>query len=286
VEYQIIDSDNYQEAGVHVFTFPGGEPHVKFNKPLQPNGLLFLKLRTWHDVGYASVVLDAIAGENGSNGWKAFIPYYPGARQDRRTTPYSPETVKLTYSLLHSHFLSTWTFDPHSAVLTNMEPRHFMPWELTSLKSVCDSKSRVVGIIAPDKGAVVRAKQFHDTFYPWADLIQCEKVRDPDTGFLTKYNLPRLTMTGGRYIIVDDICDGGATFNSLANEFKVYGPDYKLELFVSHGIFSKGIANLDPVIEHITTTDSFTTINSLGNINNDRLTVVPLQPLFDKIMGG
>ncbi len=278
MKYQVIDSDNYLEAGVQVFTFPGGEPHVKFHTPLQPKGVLFLKLRTWMDVGYASVVLDAISGENGSGGWKAFIPYYPGARQDRRTTSYSPETVKLMFSLLHSHFLPTWSFDPHSAVLTKLEPRHFMPQDLPSLKAVCDSKPNVVGIIAPDKGAAARAEEFCKKFYPWADLIQCEKVRDPFTGLLNKYILPKLTLSGGRFIIVDDICDGGATFNSLANEFKVYGPDYKLELFVSHGIFSKGIDNIDPVIQHIITTDSFC------NIQHERLTIVPLQPLFDKIM--
>jgi ribose-phosphate pyrophosphokinase len=86
----------------------------------------------------------------------------------------------------------------------------------------------------------------------------------------------------GRYIIVDDICDGGGTFNLLAHEFKAdpQAGASKLELFVSHGIFSKGLSGIDPVIERVTTTDSWCRLAS-----DARLTVLPLKPLFPLIHG-
>jgi phosphoribosylpyrophosphate synthetase len=94
--------------------------------------------------------------------------------------------------------------------------------------------------------------------------------------------MPELQRSG-RHIIVDDICDGGGTFNLLAEAWKRKNPAYsKLELFVSHGIFSKGLDAIDPVIEHITTTDSWCKGNSYIR---DRLTVLPLLPSFLKFAG-
>jgi hypothetical protein len=84
---------------------------------------------------------------------------------------------------------------------------------------------------------------------------------------------------------VDDICDGGGTFNLLAEAWKRklrIDQHSKLELFVSHGIFSKGLDAIDPVIEHITTTDSWCKGNSYIR---DRLTVLPLLPSFLKFAG-
>jgi ribose-phosphate pyrophosphokinase len=85
----------------------------------------------------------------------------------------------------------------------------------------------------------------------------------------------------GRYIIVDDICDGGGTFNLLAAAFKKdpLAEKSQLEMFVSHGIFSKGIEAIDYTIEHITTTDSWCQLPS-----SNRLTVIPLSPVFPKIL--
>ena len=76
--YQIIDSDNYAEAGIETMIFPGGELHVKFRKSIAEDGVLLLKIRNWNDAGYAALVIDAISDSK----WRAFIPYYPGARQD------------------------------------------------------------------------------------------------------------------------------------------------------------------------------------------------------------
>lgn len=279
MEYQIIDSDKYNDSGIETLIFPGGELHVKFHQQIQDKGLLFLKLRTWQDVGFASLIIDTISNAK-KDKWRAFIPYYPGARQDRRTSLLTPLTVYKTYDLLHSHFLMTWTFDPHSKVLNLLEPRYFMPSDL-NLTNFDD----VVGIIAPDKGAVDRAKLFLDKYCVNAKFYECLKIRNPDTGELSGYTMPLLLNCSGRYIIIDDICDGGGTFNLLASEFKKQFPiknkNLSLELFVSHGIFSKGLSNIDPIINHIYTTNSWCQLES-----NSRLTVLNLsqQQIFDKIM--
>lgn len=281
---QIIDSDDYKASGIETLFFPGGEPHVKipvFKETL----LLWLKLRTWADVGFAALVQNAMLHQGVP--FKAFIPYFPGARQDR-TDGLAPFTMKIMADLLYNR--KTSVFDPHSSELTDYMPfKAYMPSSLP----VSVNKD-VVGIIAPDEGAEDRAKDFLDKFYPNADLLRGYKVRNPQTGALSHYELEEPTKPG-TYIIIDDICDGGGTFNLLVQCFDTYSiaKECKLEMFVSHGIFSRGLGNISPRIERVTTTDSWcqvSTLNGLKYMNGgawpdpDRLTVIPLLPaLLEKL---
>jgi len=276
---KIIDSDNYAEAGIETIFFPGGEPHVKV-PTFDENLLFFGKLRTWNDVGFAALVMDAITRQAKSIHKVAFIPYWPGARQDRSDS-HTPVTVDVMCNLLGRNNFRKAVFDPHSAV-TTANPcisAWFMPHELLDI----ETKDDVVGIIAPDKGAVERATVFRDKFYPSASLITAEKARDFATGKLSSYVMQPLPVVG-RYVIVDDICDGGGTFNLLVDAFDrdPIAADCKLEMFVSHGIFSKSIHAISPRIEHITTTDSWCTF---AGIYPERLTVLPLLPqIINKVM--
>ena len=51
-------------------------------------------------------------------------------------------------------------------------------------------------------------------------------------------------------LIVDDISDGGASFKFLAQKLKAEGFQ-KVGLFVTHGIFSKGLKVLEKDIDFI-----------------------------------
>ena len=85
----VIDSDNYDAAGIKTLFFKGGEPHAKL--PIfTEDVLLFLKLRTWNDVGLAVCVIDALSRQSKIHVY-AFIPYWPGARQDRSHNKKDPD---------------------------------------------------------------------------------------------------------------------------------------------------------------------------------------------------
>jgi len=62
-------------------------------------------------------------------------------------------------------------------------------------------------------------------------------------------------------LIVDDLCDGGATFIAEAKYLKKHYPDISLNLFVAHGIFSKGFDELSEYFDHIYTTNSYQEID-------------------------
>ncbi len=275
----VIDSDNYAEHGIQTMFFPGGEPHIKV--PIFKGDVLFYgRLRNWNDAAFAALLTDALSHqEDVTHG--SFIPYFPGARQDR-TDGKSALTLDVMLSILTNGLMGLCVFDPHSTELSESPWVHgyFMPTDLDII-----IKDDVVGIIAPDAGAVKRAAQFRDKFYPGADLIECGKHRDSATGHLSGYQMSALKRYG-RYIIVDDICDGGGTFNLLASAFfsDPLSVGSRLEMFVSHGIFSKSIHAIDKRIEHITTTDSWCT---LDGVFPERLTVIKLLPqLLPKLIEG
>ncbi len=58
------------------------------------------------------------------------------------------------------------------------------------------------------------------------------------------------------YVIVDDICDGGATFIEIAKKIKAADPFARIYLIVTHGIFSKHTRELAEYFENIYTTNS------------------------------
>lgn len=272
----IIDSDNYAASGIETLFFPGGEPHIKV--PIFKEKLfLFLKLRNWNDVGFAALLIDALNRQDSVIYFYTFIPYFPGARQDRVSDGKSALTLQIIGSMLcpkYKYYIAV--FDAHSQhIFEYTNSINYLPINLN-----IPLKDNVVGIISPDKGAVERATLFKNKFYPEAELILCGKNRNPTTGQLSGYVMPPLTKEG-HYIIVDDICDGGGTFNLLTTEFEknVIANNSTLELFVSHGIFSKGLEALSPKISHITTTNSWCEFK-----NTERLTVLSLEPLFDKII--
>ena len=95
-----------------------------------------------------------------------------------------------------------------------------------------------------------------------------EKDRDKD-GKLTLCNVPLYQhevfgydeYKGKDFIIIDDICDGGATFINIAKWFKDRTMQNKIYLIVTHGIFSKGFGELQQYFDGIYTTNSYQDLN-------------------------
>jgi phosphoribosylpyrophosphate synthetase len=94
-------------------------------------------------------------------------------------------------------------------------------------------------VVAPDKGAALKAKEVAQYFN--VPLIQATKTRDLVTGKITDMTV-QLPFgynhnESNTMLIVDDICDGGGTFEWLAEKLPA---DATKILYVTHGIFSKG----------------------------------------------
>jgi len=86
--------------------------------------------------------------------------------------------------------------------------------------------------------------------------IFLEKVRD-DRGEISSHKITSGLEHVWRsdILVVDDICDGGATFISAAKILKGKGAP-KLNLYISHGLFTKGLAPLLEYYDKIYVTNS------------------------------
>jgi len=182
------------------------------------------------------------------------LPYLPYARADRAFGSNYSNPLSLFFDFLEDVPIDKLTiYDPHNlqavkdfccldlevvsqlTCFNNTVNRH------KDLKSFIKDCNPV--ICAPDTGAKEKAATIAD--YYKKDLITCEKVRNPHNGYITGFKIIEGVDVAGRNVIIcDDICDGGATFNIAARSLKEAGA-VSVTLYVTHGIFSKGIQSLE-----------------------------------------
>lgn len=197
----------------------------------------------------AMFLVDAIE-HNG--GWikNLVLPYLPGARQDRsNATGDVLFTASSVADMINSRrFDTVVSVDPHSEVMPSLI-NNFVNYPLSL---VYDKLWKgYTGVIAPDKGAKHRAEVAGEVL--GKPVFYGSKHRDVSTGKLTGFDVDSLTL-GGHYIVIDDICDGGGTFVGLGEKIREQG--CYADLFVTHGIFSKGTDALKKIYKNIYTTDS------------------------------
>jgi ribose-phosphate pyrophosphokinase len=172
-------------------------------------------------------------------------------------------TLKTFARLINSlHFDKVVTYDAHSdvslALIDRIENIDVDTILLRDQSSLYKFISEVLGkseitIVAPDAGAAKRlTKVIGNTTI---DCLTLQKHRNVTNGHITIQSLQ--SKHDGIAVIIDDICDGGATFMQAAKVLREAGFT-EVWLYVTHGIFSKGLHPLfDGGIDKIFTTNSF-----------------------------
>ena len=244
------------------FVFNGGEPHIK----IAPNVLetpdrapvcITLQARSSNDVLLALLACDALK-RMGVREAELFIPYFPAARQDRVMVPGEPLSVKVYAGLINAAGFSRVTvFDAHSEVTPALLDRcqavnnhRFIGQIIAELPDAKD-----LTLVAPDAGYPKKIHHLAGALN-WDRVVQCDKVRDVNTGQLSGAQVFADDLAGADCLIVDDICDGGGTFIALAAALRAKNAG-RLYLAVSHGIFSKGTEVLAAHFDRVFTTNSF-----------------------------
>jgi ribose-phosphate pyrophosphokinase len=197
-----------------------------------------------------------------------YVPYFLGSRSDRKFVNGGVNYLKqVICPIINSlNFSKVSVLDPHSdvleACLNNYEKtnNHFLV--ALALNSICADMSGSVCLVSPDAGAYKKvfdvAKEFNIE-----KIITATKVRDLKTGQILHTEVPTLDQHNDiKYVIVDDICDGGRTFTEIAKAIKASRPTAKIYLVVTHGIFSGGFYELDELFEGVFCTNSYEDIKS------------------------
>jgi ribose-phosphate pyrophosphokinase len=240
----------WHSAPQELIKFPGGEWHVKgypFDRG-EPYCAV-IQGSSADDIIALAIWADAVHRDGGIP--HAVIPYFPGARQDRRQ-PGEALSVKVYADIVNAmNLASVSIMDPHSVVVVALLDRVNVIPDTGVLAMTWGGT--VDALIAPDAGALKRTEAVAQMLN--VPVVQATKKRDMSTGRLTGFSVPNIDNTKV-YGIVDDICDGGGTFIGLA---QATGLDRDhLRLYVTHGIFSGVARDTLPVFYgSIHTTNSF-----------------------------
>jgi ribose-phosphate pyrophosphokinase len=199
------------------------------------------------------------------------IPFLPYARQDKWVSNTATFNLVILADIINSlHCREVTAVDVHNPEVTTYMVNNFRNVEVTELHKLLIAETNPDYLVFPDMGALERYAFGGTTKLP---RLICHKERNPLTGDITGHtmtyrdtntdvtilhvNMATIAKPGQRFLIVDDLCDGGATFISIANKIKGQIPDVVIDLFVTHGIFSKGKEHLlTSGINNIYTTNS------------------------------
>ena len=224
------------------------------------------RLNTFQDLELIICANQALK-EIGVKSVNLYIPYCIGGRSDRKFQEGGINYIKTVIApIINSqNFDEVRIMDPHSDVLEACISNFVKLTNYSVTKMALDDigvfevKQSVdnICLVSPDAGAY---KKVFDVakWFGINEIITASKVRDVATGKILKTEVPSIEKHTDvmKYVIVDDICDGGRTFIELAKVIKEQNPIAKIYLVVTHGIFSAGFGELNNYFERIYTTNS------------------------------
>ena len=266
--------------------FPDGQNNLVLNpysvaeiKTIRETNKLSIQIKSrlnnWLDL---ELIVCAVAAlrEIGVEEIHLYTPYIIGARSDRKFEEGGNNYLKdVICPIINSlNFKTVTCIDPHSNCLemglNNFKKIDNYQLLVSALKeiyypnSLPDSKDpNKFVLVSPDAGASHKIYKLAEQIGYKGDIITCSKERDSN-GNIVGVEVPidnRANIQNKDLIIIDDICDGGATFINIAKAIKEYNYNNNLYLIVTHGIFSKGFEELSEHFNTIYCTNSYSNVS-------------------------
>lgn len=231
------------------------------------------RLNTFRDVEVLICAVAAIRNIKPNREIALYVPYFLGSRSDRKFQEGGVNYLKqVICPIINSlNFSAVVVLDPHSDVLEaclnnyeKVDNHLIVKYALTGIDNKDGAQDRIC-LVSPDAGAY---KKIFDVAKKFGidKIVTATKVRDLKTGQILKTEVPNLPVSINqeelKYVIVDDICDGGRTFIELAKAIKEQRPNASIYLIVTHGIFSGGFYDLNEMFDGIFCTNSYEDIES------------------------
>lgn len=266
--------------------YPAGEYQIRFEEEHAKMILEAEEIRVHSqgDIMQTALLMDAIHHTKGMLPTPVILifPYLPYARADRRFTSF--DCAGLNTFGMHVDCMgadNVVTVDVHSSVargaignFVNIKVDPLIE-EIYYGTEFAGTGKKDLSLLFPDKGAATRYKT------PFvAPVLYCEKQRDPKSGALSGFDVPQISTD--KVLIVDDICDGGGTFIGIAQKIREEQKSVKeLYLYVTHGIFSKGLPPLLSYFKRVFCTNTLQR-NIVGKDEKEKgLSVFSYEPLVD-----
>ncbi|WP_414165793.1 ribose-phosphate diphosphokinase [Superficieibacter sp. BNK-5] len=255
-----------QEIALTTGIFPDGAVWLKVTGKLPERAQLMrvraAAMRDMNDFMLLAQLVDAVRHVTDVLVSHLELPWLPWARQDRHMVAGDSFALKVFARQLNTlGFDKVKVLDPHSdaagAAIDNFVA---IPQEICLLHSPTLARQfqqQALMLVAPDAGALKKIDAVARATGA-SEYAVLTKKRDVASGNLTGFALVSGDVRGRDVLIVDDLCDAGGTFIGSAQVLRDAGAR-SVSLYVTHGIFSKGVENLlSNGIDAIYTTTSFT----------------------------
>ncbi len=243
----LVDS-NKSDINYHVSHYPDGQVNVELQleatDTLQ-SIIIEARMSSYKDLMTILAVNDVLH-HDGFSTVELYCPYILSSRSDRRFKDYQSFDLKIVASIINScGFNRVFVCDQHSDVTSALIDKCVNLDAYTSWIQLVDFDWKDKLLISPDAGV-------YKKIFPLSEILGCQVVTGNKVRVDGKPDvIIHGDVNGKDCVIVDDICDGGRTFESLGLKLKTMGAR-SVTLFVTHGIFSKG-TNLEHIDEVFTT---------------------------------
>ena len=212
--------------------FPDSELYVRIMDDIKNEHIVIVQT-TYPDSNLVELfLLQNAAKEAGADKITVVIPYYSYARQDKLFQAGEAISAKAIARLISLNADMVLTVDPHK--------KHILNFFSTRAKS-CTAVPEIANylkhknldlILAPDKGALNRAKQASNILDCDFDYMQKTRI-DSTTVEIKPKNLDVQNKNVG---IIDDIISTGGTMAKSIKELKIQGAK-KIYVACTHGLF-------------------------------------------------
>ena len=238
-------------SGIQFTLFPDNQPHVNI-QGVEEGEEVSVVCSITDSVKMMQLLQAANALDNLFAEKKILIiPYLMAARYDRLMQQGDSIDLKVVANLINScGFGKVILFDVHSEVASLLINNAV---NITNRQMVEQYQQQEAILICPDAGAAKKVGKYFDWNKNLKEIVYCNKNRNLATGRLTLEVLEPEACRDRNCVIIDDICDGGATFLAIADQIQ---PKH-LTLIVTHGIFSKGFAALEQKFNEIIVSNSY-----------------------------
>lgn len=256
--YERTAGATVEPSAITTMTFPAGEAHVKVDPdafdPTLDHIAVFNGADS-HELVTLAMWADAITLSGGKP--ILFMPYLPGARQDKGI----PYGAKVYADIINSmNAAQVVCVDPHSPKMPGLINNLTILHSDALIKKYINTDG-LAGVICPDQGAHERTERVAAAL--GLPVYYARKTRNQSNGKLSGFECEELPAEG-RFLVVDDICDGGGTFMGLADATGL--PKERLELWVTHGVFSGKAAQLNDRYSKVYSTTSHPGVTN-GKVN-------------------
>lgn len=238
----IITLKDGQATHINIITYPDGQRNIELDKSYfnsKYKTTINCRIKNIQDLELLVLICNTLE-KNEFLVRDINFYYLYGLRSDRSFTELSSNYVKDFLAPIVNNLPGKHCYlEPHTSKYIRIDKDEY-PF-------IYDSGKR---LLAADESF----KEKHELF------ISFVKKRD-SLGkiqlYLTKDVISLLHREKESILILDDMCDGGATFIEGAKILKEKFPEKRLELQIAHGIFSKGFDELLKYYDKIYTTNSF-----------------------------